>query len=57
MHIEIRSLEKQRDLLTSQLMLLPDSAGSDETLDLLEKKNEIDRNIKRLREAISNNLG
>ncbi len=57
MHIEIRSLEKQRDLLTSQLMLLPDSAGSDETLDLLEKKNEIDRNIKRLREVISNNLG
>lgn len=55
MHINLRSMEKQREILTRQLKLLSDTAEQDEAIVLLQKKQEVDNNIRRLREGISKN--
>ena len=52
MRIQVRSLEKQREILTNQLMLIPDTAEPDEAISLLEKKKDIDGNIRILKEEL-----
>ena len=51
MRIQIRSMEKQRNLLTNQLKLISDSSG-EEAHQLLERKKEVDATIKSLREEL-----
>lgn len=52
MRIEIRSLEKQRNILTTQLKLIPDTAEQEESLLLLERKQEVDNNIRRIKKEL-----